>query len=129
LSELARGRCWQRIHLHKFRAGNYFRVHAALHVTGVDDESPWLNGLSSHDGWFKGRWPWSRRYRFHFDDSPEGLAACAGELTSYIRDHVVPWFDAWSDEARLAGAPDSPLTPEGKEFLQRVLREPRASVT
>lgn len=116
------GRIWRRIHVHKFRAGDYFRVHAALHAVGIEDEAPWLNGPHSFDGWFEEKKLGLRirKYDFHFHDSAESIGRCADELRDYISRIVVPWFDRWSDEQKLIEAVDSPLTAEAKTFLKKV---------
>ncbi len=116
--QLRNGRVWRRIHIHKFRAGDYFRVHAALHAVGLEDAAPWLNGPMSHDGWFEQKKDGMRRYDFSFEDSAESLTACADELRGYIGDYVIPWFDSWLDEAKLVESPDSPLTSEAKAYLK-----------
>jgi hypothetical protein len=122
--QIQRGRIWRRIHIHKFRAGDYFRVHAALHAVGFEDEAPWLNGPMSHDGWFEEAKGGMRRYDFSFEDTAESLSACADELRAYIEDCVMPWFDSWGEERELLEAPNSPLTAEAKAFLRKEPNRP-----
>jgi len=126
------GRIWRRVHVHKFRAGDYFRVHAALHAVGIEDDAPWLNGPYSYDGWFEEKKLGfrSRKYDFHFHDSDESIGRCADELRDYISRIVIPWFNSWSDERKLIEAMDSPLTAKAKAFLKKVpiqLPEPTAA--
>ncbi len=110
---------FQRIHIHKFTFTTSFRVHAALHLVGFEEDGVWLNGLSSHDGWFEQ--PRSgvpaRRYSFDFTESSSSWEPCADELFAFTSDILLPWFDRWSDISALQLEPSSPLHERQRAYL------------
>jgi hypothetical protein len=115
------GLFYQRIHVHKFTFTTSFRVHAALHLAGLDEEAVSLNGIYSCDGWFERRilgLPVGR-HSFDYTESPDTWQRSADTLFLFARDVLLPWFDEWSDAARLQEKPDSPLNEQQKNFLKR----------
>jgi uncharacterized protein DUF4304 len=118
--QIRSGRLWHRLHIHKFSHGNSFRVHAAIHACDFEDDAPWLNGPSSHDGWYEIKISdsTSRRFIFRFQNTPEDLKRCADELRDYIKICVLPWFNKWENENALLTESGSPLTAEAKEFFR-----------
>jgi hypothetical protein len=115
------GRTWHRIHIHKFTFTDSFRVHAAIHVTDLEDDAGSLNGPHSHDGWFEVRklgFP-IQCYDFGFRDSPESIAHCVQQLRGYIERCVLPWFEQWHDEDRLISHKNSPLRENARSWLRQ----------
>jgi hypothetical protein len=110
------GYLWQRIHIHKFSYTESFRVHAAVHVTGLEDEAVWLNGMTSHDGWFEEN---GVRYNFDFVEAAESLERTVNELSVFVEHCVVPWFSKWTDAKTLIESAQSPLTEEAKVYLKK----------
>jgi uncharacterized protein DUF4304 len=123
-----RGLLLQGIHLHKFSYTTSFRVHAAIHLAEFEPDAPWLNGLSSYDGWYeegdasvlrRSNPPVAQRYSFDFTESSGSWQPCADELFAFTRDVLIPWFDRWADMERLLSDPHSPLTHDQKMILNR----------
>jgi hypothetical protein len=111
----------QKIHIHKFTFTTSFRVHAAIHLDGFNEDVHWLNGMSSYDGWFERgilRLP-VQRYTFDYSESSSSWVACAESLLDFTREILVPWFDQWPDTSSLQADPDSPLHDEQRAFLAR----------
>ena len=109
----------QKIHIHKFSFTTSFRVHAALHLVGFGKDVDWLNGMSSHDGWYEKKimgLPISR-YDFKYTESSASWPHAADNLFEFTKEVLVPWFERWSDFDRLKSAADSPLDGEQKAFL------------
>ncbi len=85
----------QGIHLHKFSFTTSFRVHAAIHLADFDaPDAPWLNGISSYDGWYeegdtqvlrRTNPSVARRYSFDYTESPGSWQACVDELFAFTR--------------------------------------------
>jgi hypothetical protein len=120
----------QGIHLHKFSFTTSFRVHAAIHLADFDaPDAPWLNGMSSYDGWYEAPRPSGpfqrseppvvRRYSFDYTESSGSWQPCADELFAFARDILIPWFDRWADVGRLLKDAHSPLTDDQRAFLNR----------
>lgn len=119
----------QGIHLHKFSFTTSFRVHSAIHLAGFDaPDAPWLNGLSSYDGWYevgdprvlrRTEAPAARRYSFDYTEASASWQPCADELFEFTRDVLVPWFERWADVDRLMTGTHSPLTRAQRAFLNR----------
>jgi hypothetical protein len=109
----------QRIHIHKFTGNTFFRVHAAVHLVGFEEDAVWLNGLSSHDGSFEQRRLGIpiRRYSFKFTESSSSWEPCADELFRFTRDIVIPWFEKWEDISVLQTDPESPLHERQRAYL------------
>jgi hypothetical protein len=124
-----RGAVIQGIHLHKFSFTTSLRVHAAIHLAGFDaPDAPWLNGMSSYDGWYeegdtrvlrRTNSPVARRYSFDYTESSGSWQPCAAELFAFTRDILISWFDRWGDMERLLKDANSPLTHDQKMFLNR----------
>ncbi len=111
----------QKIHIHKFSFTTSFRVHAAIHLEGFDEDVHWLNGMHSHDGWYETRvlgLP-LRRYSFDYTESSSSWQPCADSLFEFTRDVLVPWFEKWADISTLKTHRDSPLHETQKSFLAR----------
>lgn len=119
----------QAIHIHKFSFTTSFRVHSAIYLADFDaPDAPWLNGLSSYDGWYetarpsgpfrRSDAPLARRYSFEYTESPGSWQPCADELFAYTRDILVPWFESWSHMDRLRYDAHSPLTRDQMTFLK-----------
>ncbi len=117
--ERKRGVLFQRIHIHKFTFTTSFRVHAAVHLVGFEEDAVWLNGLSSHDGWFEQRRLGIaiRRYCFDFTESSSSWEPCADELFHFTGDILVPWFEKWEDTSVLQTDPKSPLHERQRAYL------------
>lgn len=120
----------QGIHFHKFSYTTSFRVHAVIHLADFDaPDAPWLNAMSSYDGWYEaarpsGPFPRSDppvapRYSFDYTESSGSWQPCADELFAFTRDVLLPWFDQWTDMERLSNDTRSPLTHDQKTFLDR----------
>ena len=109
----------QRIHIHKFTFTTSFRVHAAIHLDGFGGDVDWLNGMSSHDGWYERRLlglPVSR-YTFDYTESSSSWQPSADNLFEFTRDVLVPWFERWSEVSVLQARSDSPLHETQKSYL------------
>jgi hypothetical protein len=120
----------QGIHLHKFSFTTSFRVHSAIHLADFDAPgAPWLNGMSSYDGWYESPRPsgpfrrsdppLAHRYSFDYTESSGSWQPCADELFAFTRDILVPWFERWADTDRLLNETHSPLTHDQRAFLNR----------
>lgn len=120
----------QGIHLHKFSFTTSFRVHSAIHLAEFDaPDAPWLNGMSSYDGWYESprpsgpfrrdEPPLARRYSFDYTKAPGTWQPVADELFAFTRDVLVPWFERWTDMKRLLTETNSPLTHGQRAFLNR----------
>jgi hypothetical protein len=118
----------QSIHIHKFSFTTSFRVHAAIHLEEFELDAPWLNGMSSYDGWYEDGdvrilrrtdAPVVRRYSFDYTESSGSWQPCGDELFAFARDVLIPWLDRWTDMDRLLNDPHSPLTHEQKTLLNR----------
>ena len=116
------GSLWQRVHIHKFTFAESFRVHSTIHIAGVEDEACSLTGIHSFDGWFERKRLGIpvRRFKFEYDDSPESISKCAVELSDYIEQCVIPWFEEWEDEKTLLTSSKSPLHDPQKQFLKEL---------
>ncbi len=114
-----KGLIFQKIHIHKFSFTTNFRVYAAIHLVGFDQDTHWLNGIHSNDGGFERRvlgFPF-RRYNFGFVESQDTWQSSADNLLDFTKDILIPWFDKWSDINSLQKDPNSPLNDEQKRFL------------
>jgi hypothetical protein len=104
-------------------------VHTAIHLADFDaPDAPWLNGMSSYDGWYEegdtrvlrgANRPVARRYSFDYTESPDSWHPCADELFSFTRDILIPWFDRWTDIDQLVKDTHSPLTHDQRTLLNR----------
>lgn len=114
-----KGLILQKIYIHKFSVTTNFRVHAAIHLVGFDQDAHWLNGIYSHDGGFDRHVPEFpfRRYNFNFAESQNTWQSSADNLLEFTKDILIPWFDKWSDINLLQKDPNSPLNDEQKRFL------------
>lgn len=119
----------QKIHLHKFSYTTSFRVHAAVHVLGYDEDVHWLNGMCSHDGWFEKRpmrMPFRRhdldaseQYDFDYTEESSSWRRSADSLFDFTKEVLIPWFDRWPDISRLLSDSASPLRDGQRAFLRR----------
>jgi hypothetical protein len=119
--ERKEGMLLQMIHIHKFTFTTSFRVHAANHLEGFDEDVHWLNGMSSHDGWYERHilgLP-VRLYTFDYTESSSSWQPSADILFEFTRDILIPWIEKWSDVSVLQTRSDSPLNETQKSYLAR----------
>jgi hypothetical protein len=112
----------QCIHLHKFTFTTAFRIHAAIHPASAVQDWNALNGPASSDGWATRKVAGLPLAKYSFEYAEDDSATwgyCAGQIASYVRELVLPWFRRWQDVHELVSSPASPLSADMRAAMSQ----------
>ena len=105
------------LHLHLFRFGAAFRVHAGLRVLNDTFEAAALNGPTSTESWTDSR----KVYALEFTSVPSSLESCASDIVRFYTEVAEPWFARFRDP-RMLLRQDSPLDESLRSRLELALQ-------
>lgn len=110
------------IHLHRggisygapLNASVSIRIHFGIRVLNDDSDGAALNGPSSDAPEFR-----SGRYHLRFNaETGSTYERCIDDLVRFVVEVGEPWFRRFDSVESLLQSPDSPLTPQQREFLR-----------
>lgn len=108
------------IHLHKYRAGPWYRVHLGIRVLNDVIPAAALNGPDSHPYTCT---PSPNGSQYHLDFLPDqaSIEKCSAEIYRWCFEVGEPWFNRFRDPHILLSDLTSPLHEDEKARLQLAL--------